>query len=325
MRAVIVGTGSYVPERVLTNADLERMVETSDSWIQERTGIRERRIAADGQTASDLAFRAAVSALDAAGLPAAELDLIVVATSTPDMFSPSTACLVQERLGAKRAVAFDVSAACSGFLFGLSVADQFLRDGAARTSLVIGTEVLSRIVDWTDRTTCILFGDGAGAVVLRGTDGERGILSTHLYSDGRAWDLIQVPGGGSQRPFSGEGVLTPDDALKMRGSETFKVAVRSLEDAARTALNVNGLGVEDVALLIPHQANRRIIEAVASRLALKPERVFMNLERYGNTSAASIPLALDEAVREERLNEGDIVLFGAFGGGLTWASCVARW
>lgn len=324
MRSRIAGTGSYVPERVLTNADLERMVETSDTWIVERTGIHERRIAAPGEACSDLGVKAAERALQAAGIDATDLDLILVATCTGDYPLPSTACLIQHRLGAVRAAACDLSAACCGFVYALSVADAYVRTGS-RSVLVIGSEVMSTIMDWTNRSTCILFGDGAGAVVLSPADGERGILSSHLHSDGTFWDLICVPGGGSRIPPSEKMLADGLQYLKMKGNETFKVAVKTLEEVAREALSANHLSVEDLDLYIPHQANVRIIKAVADRLKLPMEKVVMNLDRYGNTSAASIPLALDEAVKAGRIQDGDLVLMEAFGGGLTWASAVIRW
>lgn len=325
VRARIIGTGSYVPERVLTNQDLEKMVETSAEWIEERTGIRERRIAAEKEASSDLATEAAQRALRAAGILATDLDLIVVATTTPDMFIPSTACLLQERIGAKRVSAFDLAAACSGFLFALSVGDQFVRSGSCRYVLVVGSEVMSRIMDWTDRSTCVLFGDGAGAVVLEATDEERGILSCHLHSDGALWDLLHVPGGGSRCPPSQEGLHKRSYFMRMKGNELFRVAVRMLEDVAEEALSANGLKVPDIDLLIPHQANARIIMAVAERLGISSEKIVLNLDRFGNTSAASIPLALDEAVEKKRVDEGDVLLFLAFGGGLTWGSAMVRW
>lgn len=325
IRTRIIGTGSYLPERVLTNFDLERIVETSDQWITERTGIKERRLAKEGEATSDLSVRAARAALESARVKPEELDLILVATATPDMLFPSTACLVQDRIGAKGAAAFDLSAACSGFIFALSVADQFIRSGTYSTIMVIGAEVLSRIVDWEDRNTCVLFGDGAGAVVVRGMKGERGILSTHIHSDGSLWDLIYVPGGGSRFPPSPQTIKKRLNYMKMKGNETFKVAVRSLEDAAIEALKYNDLSPADIGLYIPHQANYRIIQAVAQRLNIPMEKVLINLHRCGNTSAASIPVALDEAVRTGRVREKDILLLEAFGGGLTWGSAVIRW
>lgn len=326
LRSRIIGTGSYLPERVLTNAEIERMVETSDQWIVERTGIRERRIAAPSEATSDLAAVAGRRALEASGVRASDVDVILVATATPDMLFPATACLVQTRLGgATHAFAFDLSAACTGFVYGLSVADQYVRSGAARTVLVIGAEVLSRVIDWTDRTTCILFGDGAGAVVLRAEHGDRGILSTHIHADGSLWDFIHVPGGGSRHPPSEDTLVRRLQFLRMKGSETFKVAVRTLEETALEALKANGLSIGDVQWFVPHQANRRIIEAVGARLELPAERVVMNLERVGNTSAASIPVALDELVRAGRVSPGHTLLFAAFGAGLTWGSAIVRW
>lgn len=325
IRARVTGTGAYLPERRLTNQELERTVETSDRWIVERTGIRERRIAAPEEATSDLAAAAGRQALEAAGVPASSVDLIIVATATPDMLFPSTACLVQERLGAKQAFAFDLSAACTGFLYALAVADQYIRAGTYRTVLVIGAEVLSRMVDWTDRTTCILFGDGAGAAVLQADRGRHGILSTHLHSDGALWDLIHIPGGGSRRPPSAETLADRMNFVKMKGSETFRVAVRALEEVAREALAANNLSTDQLALIVPHQANLRILQAVAERLAVPAEKVMINVDRYGNTSAASIPIALDEAVRGGRVKTDDLLLLEAFGAGLTWGAAVVRW
>ncbi|WP_447973448.1 beta-ketoacyl-ACP synthase III [Nitrospira sp. Kam-Ns4a] len=323
-RSRITGTGSYLPERVLTNADLERMVATSDEWIVERTGIRERRIAAPGEASSDLGLKAAHRALEAAGVSAAELDLILVATCTGDHPLPSTACLIQHRLGALRAAACDIAAACSGFVYALSVADAYVKTGL-RHVLVIGTEVMSAITDWTDRSTCVLFGDGAGAAVVSASPGEGGILSTHLHADGSLWDMICVPGGGSRLPVAEKVLADGLQYIKMKGNETFKVAVKTLEEVAREALAAHGLAVEDVDLYVPHQANVRIIKAVAARLGLPLEKVVLNMDRYGNTSAASIPIALDEAVRDGRVRDGSLVLLGAFGSGLTWASAIIRW
>ena len=324
MRARILGTGSYVPERVLTNTDLERMIATSDSWIVERTGIRERRIAAPGEACSDLGIKAAERALEAAGLTAADLDLILVATCTGDSPLPSTACLIQHRLGAVRAAACDISAACCGFVYALAVGDAYVKTGL-RHVLVVGAEVMSAIMDWTDRSTCILFGDGAGAVVLGPAEGDRGILSSHLHSDGNLWDLICVPGGGSRIPPSDKMLADGLQYMKMKGNETFKVAVKTLEESAREALSANHFAVEDLDLYVPHQANVRIIKAVADRLGLPMEKVFLNMDRYGNTSAASIPLALDEAVRTALVKDGSLVMIAAFGSGLTWASSLIRW
>ena len=324
MKARIAGTGSYVPERVLTNRDLERMVATSDAWIVDRTGIRERRIAAPGEACSDLGVRAAELALQAAGVDAAELDLILVATCTGDAPLPSTACIIQHRLGAVRAAACDLGAACCGFVYALAVGDAYVKTGF-RHVLVVGAEVMSMITDWTDRNTCVIFGDGAGAVVLTAEEGERGILSSHLHSDGSLWELICVPGGGSRIPPSEKMLAEGLQYMKMKGNETFKVAVKTLEDSAREALSANNLSMEDLDLYVPHQANARIISAVAARLGLPMEKVVLNMDRYGNTSAASIPLALDEAVRAGRVGEGSLVMMAAFGSGLTWASSLVRW
>ncbi|RPH76481.1 MAG: ketoacyl-ACP synthase III [Nitrospiraceae bacterium] len=324
MRARIAGTGSYAPTRVLTNADLERMVATSDEWIRERTGIRERRIAATGEACSDLAVQAGRRALAAAGVAATDLDMILVATCTGDFPLPATACLVQHQLGATKAGACDLSAACCGFVYALSVADAYIKTGM-RHVLVIGSEVMSAITDWTDRNTCVLFGDGAGAVVLSASDGEQGILSTDLRSDGTLCELIMVPGGGSRTPPSEKVITERLHTIKMKGNETFKVAVRTLEEIARTTLSANHFGVEDLDLYVPHQANVRILRAVMERLGLPIEKVLLNLDRYGNTSAASIPIALDEAVREGRIKDGSLVMLGAFGAGLTWASAMIRW
>jgi 3-oxoacyl-[acyl-carrier-protein] synthase-3 len=324
MRSRVIGTGSYVPERALTNTDLERMVATSDAWVVERTGIRERRIAAPGEACSDLGVKAGARALASAGLAASELDFILVATCTGDFPMPSTACLIQHKLSAIRAAACDLSAACTGFVYALAVADAFVRTGM-RYVLVVGAEVMSVIMDWTDRSTCILFGDGAGAVVLGPSDGDRGILSSHLHSDGNLGELICVPGGGSQFPPSEKMLSERLQYMKMKGNETFKVAVKTLEESAREALTANGLSAADLNLYVPHQANLRILTAVAERLKLPLAKVVLNLDRYGNTSAASIPLALDEAVKEGRLKDGDLVLLSAFGGGLTWGSTLLRW
>jgi 3-oxoacyl-[acyl-carrier-protein] synthase III len=324
MKSRIAGTGSYAPAKILTNADLERMVATSDEWIRERTGIRERRIAAVGEACSDLAVQAGKRALVAAGLPAADLDLVLVATCTGDYPLPSTACLVQHQLGATKAAACDISAACCGFVYALSVADAYVKTGM-RHVLVIGSEVMSAITDWTDRNTCVLFGDGAGAAVVSAGDGERGILSTHLRSDGNLNELIAVPGGGSRMPPSEKTITERMQCIKMKGHETFKVAVRNLEEIARETLAANHLRVEDLDLYIPHQANLRILTAVMERLGLPAEKVMLNLDRYGNTSAASIPIALDEAVRAGRIKDGSLVMLGAFGAGLTWASAMIRW
>ncbi len=322
----ITGTGASVPNRVLTNAELAQMVSTSDEWIVTRTGISERRIASDDQATSDLAEGAARQALEAAGVDPHDLDLILVNTVTPDMFFPSTACVLQERLGASRAAAFDLLAACAGFVYGLSVADAYLRAGVMRNILVIGADTLSKVVDWSDRGTCVLFGDGAGAVVVQRTTADPAILSTHLYSDGSKGRQLIIPGGGSRQPASQKVVDEKLVTIRMpNGNEVFKTAVRSMEEAAIAALKANGAEVSDVDLFISHQANARIIYAVAERLDLPRERIYMNIDRYGNTSAASIPIAMDEAVRVGRLKRGDLLLLTAFGGGFTWGSALIRW
>ncbi len=325
IRARITGTGAYVPETVVTNHDLEEIVETSDEWIAERTGIRERRIVNGNQATSDLACEAAQAALKQAHVKAKELDLIMVATVTPDMPFPSTACFLQQMIGAKSAGAFDLNATCSGFLYGLHVASGLIRAGAHQRVLLVGAEVLSKVTDWRDRSTCVLFGDGAGAVVLEATKEKHGVLSTHIHADGNLSDLISLPGCGSRNPCSQEAILKRLPFIKMKGSETFKVAVRTLEEVASATLEKNGLHPSQLSLLIPHQANIRIIQATAKRLNLPEEKVFVNLEKYGNTSAASIPIALDEAVRSGRVKDGDYLLLEAFGGGLTWASALLRW
>ncbi len=324
--ARIRGTGSAVPEKVLTNSDLEKLVDTSDEWITSRTGIKERRIAADDEFTSTFATKAAQRALEMANVSPEELDMIVVGTVTSDFPFPATACLVQNNLKASKAVAFDISAACSGFLFGLSIVDSFIKSGVAKKALVIGAETLTRITDWTDRNSCVLFGDGAGAVVLEAEEANgKGVLSTHVHSDGSYWELLHQPGYGSRNPaakrVAGENLAV----IKMQGNEVFKLAVRAMEDAAQQALAANNLSTTDIDLFISHQANRRIIDAIGKRLGLTEQQVFINLERYGNTSAASIPLALDEANRSGRIKAGDLLLLDSFGGGLTWASALIRW
>ncbi len=325
LRAKVIGTGAYVPEGILTNHDLEHMVDTSDEWIIERTGIKERRIADEKQAASDLAYEASKAALRNAGLKAKEIELIIVASVSGDMLLPATACILQDKLDAKKAAAFDVNAACSGFIYGLSVANAYIQSGMYRRILMVGTEVLTKFTDWEDRGTCVLFGDGAGAAILEATEEDRGIISIKIHSDGSMWNLLHTPGGGSRNPASRETVKKRLHFIKMKGNETFKIAVRALERLVVESLKENRLKASDITLLIPHQANLRIIQATASRLGLPMEKVMVNLDRYGNTSAASIPIALDEAVRTGKIRRGDYVLLEAFGGGLTWASALIRW
>lgn len=320
--ARIAGTGSYLPEKVLTNKDLEQFVDTSDEWIRDRTGIGQRHIAAEGETTSDLAFHAATRAMEAAGVTGADLDLIVVGTTTPDIIFPSVACLLQHRLGANGCGAFDVNAACSGFVYALSVADKFIRSGAARTVLVVGAETLTRMLDWSDRSTCVLFGDGAGAVVLK-ADGETGILSTHLHADGGKKELLYNPVGvsaGFKLDEKNAGVR-----VLMTGNDVFKYAVKALDSVVDETLEANGLGKQDLDWLIPHQANLRIIQATAKRLDMSMDRVIVTVDRHGNTSAGSVPLALDEAVRSGRVQRGQLLLLEAFGGGFTWGSALLRY
>ncbi|MGB3392289.1 MAG: beta-ketoacyl-ACP synthase III [Stenotrophomonas sp.] len=313
----IAGTGSYLPEKVLTNDDLTRIVDTSDEWIQSRTGIRERHIAAEGETTGDLGYHAALHALEAAGIEPTQLDMIIVGTTTPDLIFPSTACLIQARLGATGAAAFDVNAACSGFLFALSTADKFIRSGDCRHVLVIGAETLTRIVDWNDRTTCVLFGDGAGAVVLK-ADEETGILSTHLHADGSKKELLWNPAGIS-RGLDGPGKIL------MKGNDVFRYAVKALDAVVDEALQANGLDKSDLDWLVPHQANLRIIEATARRLEMPMEQVVVTVDKHGNTSSGSVPLALDAAVRSGRVERGQLLLLEAFGGGFTWGSALLRY
>jgi 3-oxoacyl-[acyl-carrier-protein] synthase-3 len=326
MRTVIAGTGSYLPERVLTNFDLEKIVDTTDEWIVSRTGISERHIAAPEQATSDLATEAGRAALDMAEVDAEDLDLIIVATLTPDHYFPSTAGFVQRNLGAGKAAAFDLEAACTGFIYALTVGDLFIRTGTYQKVLVIGAEVLSKFLDWEDRDTCVLFGDGAGAVVLEpGSDPGRGIISTHLHSDGSMAELLYTPAGVSRMPITKEAIDLKLNTVKMRGHEVFKVAVTRLSEVVEEVMEANELGGEDIDFLVPHQANLRIIQATARKLKLPMEKVIVTVDKHGNTSAASVPLALDVAVRSKRINEGDQVLLEAFGGGLTWGAALIRW
>jgi 3-oxoacyl-[acyl-carrier-protein] synthase-3 len=316
----IASTGGYLPEKILTNADLERMVDTTDAWIRERTGIEKRHVALDGQTTVDLAEQAARQALADGGFSPGDIDLIVFATTTPDRVFPSCACLLQQRLDIHGCAAFDIQAVCTGFVYALSVADKFIRTGAARRALVIGAETLSRIVDWSDRSTCVLFGDGAGAVVLEASD-EAGILSSHLHADGQYESLLTVPAGVSDHP---ERLRAGDAFIEMKGNEVFKMAVNTLGRIVDETLDASGLDKSAIDWLVPHQANTRIIAATARKLDLPMERVVVTVDRHGNTSAASIPLALDVAVRDGRIRRGDMLLMEAFGGGFTWGSVLVR-
>ena len=324
--AKIVGVGNYFPEKVLTNHDLEKMVDTSDEWITTRTGIKERRIARDDETVSDMAYEAAKVALKDAKLKPKNIDLIIVATITSDMSFPSTACLVQAKLGAFGAAVFDISAACAGFIYGLSLSSSLILTGVYKNVLLIGAEKLTCITDWSDRNTCILFGDGAGACILQPTTREnQGMLSFYLGGDGREGNLLMLPAGGSRMPASHETVDKGLHYIKMEGSELFKIAVRKMTDSAQKALKQINLSCKDVNLLVPHQANIRIIKAVAKRLGLSEDRVYLNIERYGNMSSASTATALNEAVINKRIKKGDIVVLTAFGGGLTWGASVIKW
>ncbi len=324
-RAVIRGTGSSLPAKVLTNADLERMVDTSDEWITSRTGIRERHVARDDEYMSSFAIAASQEALRSAGIAGGDLDLVLCATVTPDMPIPATACIIQDSLKARGAAAFDLSAGCSGFIYALAVADLFVASGTYRNVLVVGAELLSKYTDWKDRGTCVLFGDGAGAVVLTPGEGPHGVLATAMHADGKMADFIYVPAGGTREPASERTVAERRHFIRMRGNETFKMAVRSMEETSREVLRAAGLQTTDIDLFVPHQANRRIIDAVGSRLGLREDQVYVNIERVGNTSAASIPIALDEAARAGRLKRGDNLLFAAFGTGLTWGAALCKW
>lgn len=321
--ARITGTGGYLPEKVLSNHDLEKMVETSDQWIQERTGIKKRHIAGPDETTCDLAEKAARNALEMAGRSAGDIDLIIVATTTPDKIFPSTACLLQQRLGNHNCAAFDIQAVCTGFVYALGVADKFIRTGSARCALVVGAETLSRIVDWTDRGTCILFGDGAGAVVLEQSD-EPGILSTHLHADGAYEELLHVPGGVS-RGLDKELESGNSRFVQMKGNEVFKMAVNTLGRIVDETLAANQMHKGDIDWLVPHQANIRIIKATARKLAMSMDNVVITVDEHGNTSAASVPLALDVAVRDGRINRNETVLLEAFGGGFTWGSVLLKY
>jgi 3-oxoacyl-[acyl-carrier-protein] synthase III len=326
----ILGTGHFLPPIVRTNADLEKMVETTDEWIMDRTGIRERRIAPDGLVTSDMATAAAKQALEAAELEAKDLDMIIVGTVTPDMPMPATAVFVQQKLGARQCPAFDLSAACAGFIFGMSIADQFVRSGAAKNVLVVGVELLSRVVNWEDRTTCVLFGDGAGAVVIGPADGAeargkpRGILSTKIHSDGQLAQSLMIPGGGSARPQSTEVIEQKLHKVHMRGQDIFKVAVKNLYSATKEALDMTGMTADEVDWICPHQANLRIIDFAATRLGIAKDKVLINIDRVGNTSSASIPILLDESLRSGKVRPGDTVAMCALGAGISWGGAIVR-
>ena len=321
----IAGVGSYLPEQILTNEDLTKMVDTSNEWIVSRTGIRERRIAAADEATSDLAARAALRALEDAGIEPEAVDMIVMGTATPDMLFPSTACIVQDKIGATRAAAFDLSAGCTGFIYALNIGQQFVASGQYNIVLVIGADCISRILNWEDRNTCVLFGDGAGAVVLRPVQEGEGFLAFELGAEGSGGQHLMLPAGGSSKPATIETVKNKEHSVHMSGSDVFKFAVRAMSDSTLAILQKTGLAVEDVDILIPHQANMRIIDAAAKRLELPPEKILVNVDRYGNTSTASIPLALEEALRGGRIREGDNIVLAGFGAGLTWAAALLKW
>ena len=325
IRSRIIATGSYVPPKILTNLDLEKMVDTSDEWIVSRSGIRERRIVEKNVSTSDLGTQAALRALEMAGLSPEDLDFIITGTNSPDMFFPCTGCFIQAKIGAKKAAAFDVSAGCTSFIHALSLADKFIKEDPKRKVMVLGAEIMSKVTDWTDRATCVLFGDGAGAIILVGEEGEHGVLSTHLHSDGSLWELLYMPGGGSANPSTHETIDKSLHCIKMAGNQLFKVAVRALAEVSQEALKYSGLTSDDIDIMIPHQANTRIIEAAAKMINFPMEKVFLNIEKYGNTSSATIPIALDEMQRAGRLKTGNLILLCSFGTGVTWGSAVIRW
>lgn len=324
--AAITGTGSYLPEDVLTNFDLEKLVDTSDEWIRQRTGIAERRIADPDMATSDLCVRAGRQAIKAADIDPLDVEMVIVGTATPDTFFPSTACYVQQGIGAKNACAFDLSAACAGFIYGLDLADGMIQSGRYQTILVVGGEVFNKILDWEDRNTCVLFGDAAGAAIVQGTDEDKGILASYIGSDGdyADTDLLGIPAGGTRLPASHETIDNRMHSIKMRGREVFKLGTRIMPEAAQRALDMAGLTVDDIDLLIPHQANIRIIEAVGERIGIDPEKVYINVDKYGNTSAATTIVALDEALQSGRVKQGDLVLLVTFGAGLTWGSTLIK-
>jgi len=321
----IISVGSYVPEKVITNADLEKMVDTSDEWITTRTGIKQRRIAAETEYTSDMAAKAALLAMERGNITADQIDLIIVATITPDMMFPATACLVQNKIGARRSAAFDVEAACSGFIYALEIGQQFIMSRTYETVLVVGAEKLSTIVDWKDRNTCVLFGDGAGAAILQHRTDAHGLLTACMGAEGDKAELLCMPGGGSRCPATAESVASGLHFLRMDGKETFKNAVTAMLTAGKEALRRCEIDISQIKCVIPHQANRRIIDAVGERLGVQPDQLFVNLDKYGNTSAASVAIALDEAVQQGRIQRGDLVLLVVFGAGLTWAAAVIEW
>jgi 3-oxoacyl-[acyl-carrier-protein] synthase-3 len=324
-RTVILGSGSELPTKVMTNTDFEKLIDTSDEWITTRTGIKERRILEEGKGSADMAYHASVKALQAAGLEANDLDAIIVGTCTPDYPMPSSACVLEDMLGARKVFSFDVNAACSGFLNALAVTDSFVRTGKIRNALVVGSDVLSRVLNWHDRTTCVLFGDGAGAIVVgASSDGNRGILSTRLRTDGSYAKTLYVPAGGSLKPASIETIESKQHTITMNGKEVFKIAVRAMEEISREVLEEANVSIDEVSLVIPHQANRRIINALAERLKVPLEKVVVNVDKYGNTSAASVPVALDEAWRQGRIAAGDTVLLNSFGAGFAWGAALIR-
>ncbi len=325
LRAKILGTGRYLPEKVLTNADLEKIVDTSDEWIRTRTGIEQRRIAGENQASSDLAIEAAKMALENAKVKAEELDAIFTCTCTPDMFFPSVSCLVQAALGAKKAPAMDISAACSGFIYGLATAKSFIESGQSKKILVIGVDTLSKLTNWKDRSTCVLFGDGAGAAIISAEEGESGILSVYMRADGSEANILKVPAGGSKQPTTPEMIENNLNKIHMNGPEVYKLAVIKMVEAAKKALEIAGVNSRDLKLIIPHQANLRIIDSVAKRLDIQENATFVNVQKYGNMSSATTIIALDEAQREGRIQRGDLVELVAFGAGLTWGASVIRW
>ena len=321
----ITGTGSCLPDKVLTNYDIEKIVETSNDWIVERTGIKERRVASDSEAASDLAYTASLRALESAGVKPEDLDLILVGTFSGDTIFPTVGNILQARLGAVNAVGFDISAVCSGYLYVLSIVDSYIKTGKYKKVLAVGVDVVTKFIDWTDRGTCVLFGDGAGATVLEPSSNSSGLIDVSIGSDGTLGEILCIPGGGSRIPPSEESVKRGDHYLKMNGNEVFKVAVKTMERISVEILEKNNIDPSEVTIMIPHQANVRIIQAVAKRLNMPMDKVYINLDKYGNTSAGTIPIAIDEAAREGRLKKGDIILMAAFGGGLTWGSALYRW